>query len=63
MNERYPIAKMLDGGGIGIVRSLGTHFSTIEFDEGGHHWQIIVENDEFDIIGYIGIGRRTIYEE
>lgn len=60
MNERYPIAKLLDGRGLGIIRSLGTHFSTIEFNEAGHKWTIIVENDEFEIVDYINIGRETI---
>lgn len=59
-SERHPIAYMIDGRGIGIIRSLGTHFSTIEFDSGGHHWKIIVENDEFEIIGYLTLGRELI---
>ena len=59
-SEQHPIAQMLDGRGIGIVRSLGTHFSLVEFDNGGYHWKVYVENDEFEIIGYINIGRKMI---
>lgn len=57
-SERYPIAKLIDGRGLGVVVSLGVHFSTIEFDEAGHRWTIVVENDEFEIVDYIG--RNTI---
>ena len=59
-SERFPIAELDDGRGIGIVRSLGTHFSTIEFNSEGYHWKIVVENDEFEIIGYISLGRKVI---
>lgn len=58
--ERYPIARLVDGSGLGVVRSLGTYYSIIEFNEYGHTWRIAVDNDEFEIIDYVSIGRETV---
>lgn len=58
-SERYPIAE-IPGRGRGIVRSLGTHFSTIEFEDGVTRWVTVLENDEFEIVGYITIGYGVI---
>lgn len=59
-SERYPIARLVDGRGVGIIKSLGTHFSTIEFEDGINRWRITVENDEFEIVDYITIGYGTV---
>lgn len=57
VNEAIAIVK-LDDGTMGWVASYGAHFSTIVYEEsGGHQYQMIVPNEDFEIVGYIGIER------
>lgn len=53
MNDRYPIVKMLDGSGMGVIVNLGTHYATVEFQAAGHKWHILVEHDDYEVVGYI----------
>lgn len=50
----------LEDGTVGWIWSYGAHFSTIVYEEwGGYRHKIVVPNEDFDIIGYIGVERET----
>jgi hypothetical protein len=49
---RWPIVK-LDDGIIGVIIHYGAHVSTVAYSEGGHGFEIIVPNEDFEILDYI----------
>jgi hypothetical protein len=61
-SERHQVAKLRDGGGVGIVVQANAHYAIIELYDGVNRWRIEVDDDEYDIIGLydIGIGYKEI---
>jgi hypothetical protein len=62
MSEARQVAKLRDGGGLGVIIQANAHYAIIELYDGLHRWRVEVDDDEYDIIGLyeIGIGYKEI---
>jgi hypothetical protein len=53
MIEAYTVVNV-DGYGLGVILEEHTHYSLIQFNHGGHRWQVAIDKDDYRIIGTIG---------
>lgn len=60
--ERIPLAVVDGYPGVGTVKQQNAHFAVIEFRLAGHHWEVVADNDEYDIIGYVHIAYELLEE-
>jgi len=56
--ERYKVVRV-EGYGLGVLRKQHAHYAEVEVRDGGHLWNIIVDNEDFEVAHEITIG----YEE
>lgn len=57
--ERYQIV-LVEGHGYGIVRKQYAHFAEVELHDGYNAWNIIVQNDEFEVVEQINLGHEEV---
>lgn len=50
----------LEDGTRGVAKRLGAHSATIAYNEDGHHYEVVVPNEDFDIVGYVNIAYKEI---
>lgn len=60
VHERYLIVRLLEEHTIGVVISLGAHFSRVRFQDAGHSWEVDVDNDDFEIIDSVDFLHKEI---
>lgn len=56
---RYEIAK-IDEVGFGRIVERNAHYAIVEFHDGGHRWQVIVDDDDYTIVSDINVGYKEI---
>jgi len=59
MKSKKHSVVLVSGMGLGILKKQYAHHAIVELNDGKHKWEIVLNNDEYDIVDDINIG----YEE